>query len=392
MIRVLAVVPSFFGATGDAVNERQLLIAISKKVEKCYVITFIGFEQILTKSFKLQHPHNLTIIPIPIPPAHPLIAYLARVCLSCFISISVVLLNTLGKMKMDLIYTRTSSLSIGFLTFRSLAEKTIVKIADISEEELMIGRVMKLLIRKLVSLLDRAALAKAKRVAVHNILFCNKLVRLRSFRNINKCIETPPGVDLDLIRKLRNQVNRELMLNSINIGFLGSLVWWQGADILVQAIALLRNHLPRIRLYFIGDGDSKLKYEIEKICKASNITYKITGYLPHEEALKYLRTLDIMVMPRRRTINTESIIPLKLIESWAMGVPVIATSHEVLKHKYRDGEDLLYVEPCPEDVASKILLLFSNRALREKLSKKGVFLANEFDYDAIANTILKSIR
>lgn len=368
-------------------------MAIAKKIEKCYVVTFVGFKQFLTKrrmDLKLRRLNNLTVIPIPIPQAHPLILFLAMVCLSCFISVSIVLLNALGRMKMNLIYTRNSFLSIGFLTFRSLAEKTIVKISAITEEELMVGSTMKFLIGKLSSLLDRLALAKAKKVAVHNILFYKKLVRIRSFKNFNNCIEVPPGVDLNLIRKLRDQMVSEPMRSSINIGFLGSLKWWQGADVVVQAIALLKNHLPRIRLYFIGDGE--LKYEIEKMCKALNISYKVTGYLPHEEAIKYLRILDIMVMPRKRTITTESVIPLKLIESWAFGIPVIVTAHEALTNRYRDCEDLLYVEPVPEEVASKILLLLSNKPLREKLSRRGVFLAEEFSYDNIAKTILKSIK
>lgn len=393
LVRVLAFIPSFFGSTGDAVNERQLLIALTKKVDKCYVVTLIGFKQLLTKRrtvLKLQRPKNLTIIPIPVPQVHPLTTFLAMVSISCFMSIIVASLNALGRMKTDLIYTRTSFFSIGFLTFKSSAKKTIVKIPSITEEELIVSIPMKLLIRKLASFLDRLALAKARKIAVHDILFYKKFVRLRSLKHNDEPLEIPPGVDLNLIRKARSLEGRWPMRNSTNIGFLGSLTWWQGADILIQAIALIKNNYPQIRLYFIGDGE--LRPEIEKMCVALNIPYTVTGFLPHEEALKYLKIIDVMVMPRRKTMTTESVIPLKLIESWAMRVPVIVTAHEVLKHKYKDGEDVLYVEPFPKDVANKISLLLSNKSLREKLSSRGVLLAREFSYDAIANTILKSLR
>lgn len=390
-MRVLAVIPSFFGSTGDAVNERQLLIALAKKVDKCYVVTLIGFKQLITKrrvELKVQRPQNLMITSIPVPQLHPLIICLAMVNLSCFMSILIILLNTLGRIKIDLIYIRTTFLSMGFLTFKSLAKKTIVKIPAVTEEELRVGGVIKLLIKKLASLLDRLSLAKARKIAVHDMLFYKKLVRLRYLKHKDKPLEIPPGVNLSLIRKVRNLVNREKMQNSINIGFLGALTWWQGADILIKAIAILKNNHPKIRLYFIGDGE--LRSEIIKMCTAFGIPHKITGFLPHQEALKYLGMLDIMVMPRRRTVTTESVMPLKLIEAWAMGVPVIVTSHEVLKYRYKDREDVLYVEPCAEDVANKISLLLLDSKLSKKLAKRGPLLAENFNYDKIVNMILES--
>ncbi|MEM4619029.1 MAG: glycosyltransferase family 4 protein [Desulfurococcaceae archaeon] len=391
-MKILALIPSFYGPTGEAVNERQLITALSKKAEKVYVVTFIGLRQIFTKrrnEIKIPRFPNLKVILIPIPQIHPLIIYTAMLVISCILTILLIVLHLISKMKVDIIYIRNSFLSMGFLTFNFLSKRTVVKIHSIIEEEVQANKIIKLVIKKFVTILDRLALNKARRIAVHNLLFYKKLVKLRLAKHHDVPLEIPPGVDLHLMEKVKKVAKRKKDQNLINIGFVGTLTWWQGADILVQAVALLRTKYPAVKLYFIGDGE--LRTKIERECKALNIPCEITGFLPHEEALRYLGLLDIVVIPRKRTITTESTIPLKLIESWAIGVPVVMTAHEALKQKYKDGEDVLYVEPVPEDVARKIMVLLSSKDIREKLSKKGIINAKEFNYEIIVSKIIKSL-
>jgi glycosyltransferase involved in cell wall biosynthesis len=107
------------------------------------------------------------------------------------------------------------------------------------------------------------------------------------------------------------------------------------------------------------------------LCRELNVQCSITGFLRHEDALKLLKTFDVLVVPRRRISSTEAIIPIKIIEAWAMGVPVIATAHEVFKYMgLRDREDILLCEPNPEDVVNKILVILKDEELKKRLSEK----------------------
>lgn len=392
-MKILALTPSFYGPTGEAVNERQFITALSKKIEKVYVVTFVGFSQLFTERRReiKKHSANLEVIPIPIPQIHPLITYLTMLGISCLISIFVVILNSIYKrFKIDIIYIRNSFLSMGFLTFHSLAKKTVVKINSIMEEEVQANKIIKFIVKELITILDRFTLSKSKRIIVHNFLFYKKLAKIRLAKHNFIPLEVSAGVDLRLIERIKRVAKTKTEQNFINIGFVGTLTWWQGADILVRAVARLKNKYPLTKLYFIGDGE--MREEIEKLCRSLNVPFVVTGFKSHEDALRYLSKLDIVVIPRRRTFTTESTIPLKLLESWAMGIPVVITSHEALKQKYRDYEDLLFVEPDPEDVARKIELLLSNRDLREKLSKRGIDIARNFDYEILADKFVKSLR
>jgi glycosyltransferase involved in cell wall biosynthesis len=387
-MRVLALTPSFFGPTGDAVNERQLLMALAKKVEKCYIVTFVGSKHIFTKrrtDLKVALPKNITLILLPLPYVHVLMVYLIQTSISCLMSIIGLMLNALKKI--DLVYIRNPFLSMGFLTFQSLAKKTVVKIPGIIEDEIPNRSITKFLIGKFVPFMDRLVLAKAKKVAVNGRPLYDELVRRRSFKHKDEPLEIPPGVDLSLIEKVKRQMDKKSPRNGKYVGYLGSFSWWQGVEILVQAVALLKEEVPNIKLFLIGDGE--LRPLIEKTCRTSNILYEITGFLPHEEALRNLAMLDVLVLPSKRMTTRESIIPIKVIEAWALGIPVIVTKHYVyLVDKIKDFEDVIFCEPEPRNVANALLTILTNLNLKKKLQKNGPKIALRFNYDKIAEKIL----
>ncbi|RLI23353.1 hypothetical protein DRO57_08855 [Candidatus Bathyarchaeota archaeon] len=102
--------------------------------------------------------------------------------------------------------------------------------------------------------------------------------------------------------------------------------------------------------------------------------------------------LDVLVLPRRRNPSTEFTIPMKVLEGWAIGIPVIVTDHPVFREMFVDGKDLLLCKPDPEDLASKIELLIKNPKLRHKLSRRGPLLAKRFDYDILATRVLNALK
>ena len=377
--RILTITGSIYGWTGYAVNERQLITHLAKKVEKCYVITFVGSEQFFTKrnEMKINMPQNTVIISIPLP-------FLTCIIMSCIIGIIAVILMKLRKI--DFIYIRSSLYSIGILVFQSLSEKTIVKIMSITEDELSNKGIHQFLRRKLIPYLDRSVLARAKRVAVNNAELYNKLVKRRSFKHNREPLEIPPGVNPSLIKKVLTQPHEKIPRNKINIGFIGSLFWWQGVDLLVRALEIVQIYEPSVKLFIIGDG--LMRDEINKISKELDIDCKITGYLPHKEALNYLKSMDIMVVPSLRMSTTDSNMAIKIIEAWALGIPVIVTRHKMLSSKYVDFEDVVFCEPNPEDIARSILFLLKDQETLLKLAKRGPQLAREFSYDKIADRLL----
>jgi glycosyltransferase involved in cell wall biosynthesis len=387
-LHVFVLIPSYFGC-GGVVNERQLLNTMSQKVASLWVVTLVGFKQIFTKrrlELRVERPSNLMVIPIPIPEFNVFLVTIAHILLSFISAFLVAVLDSLRKI--DLIYIRTSSLAFAFMLNASLRKITTVKITAIVEDELNGNTITFKLFKKLSSSLDKLTITHSNRVAVLDSLMGKVLTNRRAVRPKKPWLVLSAGVDLELAKDVRHsQKNYNKINNNYKIGFLGTLNWWQGADLIAKAITLVKEERPNIKFLIIGDGE--LKSSIENFCKSSNISCEITGFLPHEEALKRLATLDVLVLPRRRTPNTDSIIPIKVIEAWALGIPVIVTKHTVfLANHIRNYEEVIYCEPEPNSVATALRVFLDDDVLRNKLRLNGFLLSEKFDYNKIVDNIL----
>ncbi|MHA1834849.1 MAG: glycosyltransferase family 4 protein, partial [Candidatus Baldrarchaeia archaeon] len=380
----------FYGSEGAATNERQLIFALSRKVDKCYLIVLPSIREFFSSDFKKRLsdiPKNVTVFNFPIPHRFP-ISTIARIIISCIVS--VILLISNFHRKIDLIYIRDVPLTIGFLTFKSLSQKTIVKPIGFIEDHIHGKNVIRRLIRKIYYLLDRLVLIRAKRVAVSSPLFYSELVRRRGLKPKNKILQLPSGISMKTIANVKAKAVT-IQKSQINIGYLGSFIWWQGIDLLVRAMAIVKEKIPNTKLILIGDGPDRK--QIEELCKKNMLNYEITGYLPHKEALEQLLSLDILVLPRRRTSTTETVMPIKILEAWALGIPVIVTKHKIfVKSGFKDKEHLVYCEPESSEVAKAILFLIKNEKIKSKLVKNGLKLAKRFSYDGIAARLVETVQ
>jgi len=99
----------------------------------------------------------------------------------------------------------------------------------------------------------------------------------------------------------------------------------------------------------------------------------------------------VLVVPRVRTSSTESVIPIKLLEAWALGVPVVITKHEIFDVLgLVDREHVVLCEPDVADIAEKIFMVLTNEVLRKELIKNGSVLVKTFYYDFLVQNMLKS--
>lgn len=391
--KILAVTPSFFGWTGESVNERQLITSLARKSEKVYVFSFVGFKQVFTKrrnELKVVRTPNITVFPVPFPDIHPLLTTISFFSISYIFASVATFLRIFGLI--DYIYIRNAILSPGFTSLRFLADATIVKIPAIAEEEIQASSLVKNALGKLYAFCDRLAILRSKRVAVIGEAIGTSLCERLEIKPREPFLNIPPGIDWGLIeavkRRVRNRSPSNLKRDRYRVGFIGSMFWWQGVPLLAKAMSIVKEKIPNVNLVIIGDGPQRRI--VESICDKEKVDCIITGYLPHKEALKRLATINTMVLSSLRMSTRELIIPIKLIEAWALGVPSVVTNHEVLVKRCKHLQDLVYCKPEPKSIAEGIVTLLENKELSLKLSNRGPKLAKEFSYDRIAETLMNA--
>jgi glycosyltransferase involved in cell wall biosynthesis len=128
----------------------------------------------------------------------------------------------------------------------------------------------------------------------------------------------------------------------------GTLAHRYGVDLLVEAVARLRTTIPRIHLTIHGHGEltQRLYDLVDERGVREHVSFS-RDFLPMAELPALIRSADLGVVPYRRDVFTDGILPTKLMEYAALGVPAVAVRTPAIEAYF--GPDMVeYVES--EDV------------------------------------------
>ena len=396
---VLFCTPSYSGNSGDALNERQLIDSLSKRVAAVYVLNLFDVTLLhpayrKTLFLKSNRP-NIKLINIPVIPVVPerfVVLFTLRLLFYDILLLNMaILMKKLGIV--NRIYIRNPEYAFAFSTFKKLAGSFALKFAGFHTQEALAsikGRFNKWLFMNVFERINYSAINNADLILIPSSFYDTVLRKRYNVGSTKPMLVVPAGVDLEKIARVRENAtvmskNEESNSSDFRIGVVGSVNWWDGLDILLESMPfILKFHSNVILDFVFGTGDLRLLTNLKLRAKVLGLKVCFKGPLAHEEALVAMYQLSALVLPRRRTRSTETTIPIKVKEALALGVPVIVTRHKVFESSFKDLEDLIFVEPEPEDVAGKVVMLLSNPALAQHLSKRGIQLAASYSYDNIS--------
>jgi lipid II:glycine glycyltransferase (peptidoglycan interpeptide bridge formation enzyme) len=118
-----------------------------------------------------------------------------------------------------------------------------------------------------------------------------------------------------------------------------------GVDLLVDAIALVRDDLPDVHLTLLGDGDLRpdLVAQRDRLGLGAHVTIS-DGMVDAADLPAAIREADAGVVPTRSDVFTDGLLPTKLMELVAMGTPVIAARTPTVT-SYFDDDMLQFFTP-----------------------------------------------
>lgn len=155
------------------------------------------------------------------------------------------------------------------------------------------------------------------------------------------------------------------------IGFAGSLVHYEGLDLLVRAAALLRDRGRAMQVVIAGSGAAEP--EIRSLVAELQLdgVVHLLGRVPNDEIPRLISLFDIMPCPRRSLPVTELVSPLKPLEAFAAAKAVLLS--DVAPHRDLSGDDqerALLVRPDDvEALAEGLETLLDDPELRRRLGR-----------------------
>jgi len=162
---------------------------------------------------------------------------------------------------------------------------------------------------------------------------------------------------------------------------------YKGHDIMVRALALVREQVPDVRWVVIGDGP--LRVGIEEQARACGIAEATSflGAVSEDERNAWLRRCDLLAMPSRDPgggLAGEG-FGIAFMEAAAYGKPVVAGNFGGALDAVSDGESGLLIDPLsPPAIAEAISTLLLDSTLAARLGAGGRARAQQFAWPAIA--------
>ncbi|MFY9876177.1 MAG: glycosyltransferase family 4 protein, partial [Rhodomicrobium sp.] len=146
-----------------------------------------------------------------------------------------------------------------------------------------------------------------------------------------------------------------------------------------------------VRFLLLGDGAEKaaLKADAEAR-KLDNVVF--ADSVPRSEVVRYWSLIDLSVIHLKRTPLFETVIPSKLFECMAMGIPVLhGVAGESATIVQREGVGISFEPENASALARSIADLIGDPERRAEMARNATAAARRYDRAELAGAMLKTL-
>lgn len=169
--------------------------------------------------------------------------------------------------------------------------------------------------------------------------------------------------------------------------YLGRLAHYKRVDVMLTALASLRPRFPDLQITIIGRGPARNKLEQLAGELGLHECTHFTGFVDDEQRDRFVAAARVCVCP-----SEKEGWGLTVIESNAVGTPVVAADAPGLRESVRDGETGFLVPTGDVDAfARRIGDLLEDDALALRMGRAALAWSRNFDWDRAADEMADAI-
>ena len=144
---------------------------------------------------------------------------------------------------------------------------------------------------------------------------------------------------------------------------------------------IVKQRIPMARVYIVGKNPSK---GLMRLHDGENII--VTGYV--EDVRPYIDQCEVVICPLRMASGIQN----KILEAMAMNKPIVTTEIAVGGIEGYEAQQIIVAKDA-EDFARRIIELFTNRELLQKVGKHGrEFVERNYSWASAGNKIDQLIK
>jgi glycosyltransferase involved in cell wall biosynthesis len=238
---------------------------------------------------------------------------------------------------------------------------------------------------RLIKGLEKWSLARANLVITVNIA-CKRIFGSRSCSPEKiGVVMNSPAEEIFPFREPRSYgVTKQDSTKRFVIMYHGSLVERNGVDLVVEALARVRESIPAAELRIYGNKTAFLERVMGQVhSKGLQNNVRYLGGKRLEDLVGEIEDCDVGVIPNQRNAFTDINTPTRIFEYLALGKPVIAPRTLGIQD-YFGPESLVFFESGnADDLAQQIKYVYSHRDKAIEIAERGqqVYLAHTWSQE-----------
>jgi colanic acid biosynthesis glycosyl transferase WcaI len=177
------------------------------------------------------------------------------------------------------------------------------------------------------------------------------------------------------------------------IGYIGTLGLAHGLDNALRAAHLVQDTVPSARFLFVGSGAERSNLErLQTELKLGNVV--MIPQQPRAEVPRYLSLCDLALVHLKADKVFETVIPSKIFEAFAMGIPVLGVgpageaSELVAKH----ASGVWLESGNPELLADCITRMYADPVGRTSMRSAALAASRTYDRSRLAMDMLEELK
>lgn len=184
----------------------------------------------------------------------------------------------------------------------------------------------------------------------------------------------PNSIDIERFSVMQSDTSLfeklSLKKDVVTIGYIGSIVMYEGLDDLLNALSILKKRGVQFNFLLVGDGKAfnETKAKVKELGLSDEVI--ITGRVEYHLVEQYYSLIDIAPFPRKPLPVCEIVSPLKPFEAMALEKAIVVSDVQALKEIIEDEKTGLHFKKGDVlDLANKLAYLIENPEARETFGK-----------------------
>jgi len=229
---------------------------------------------------------------------------------------------------------------------------------------------------KLVTFVERCCVRYADRALAVHRPHLEALLRHGNCESKFSIVMNTPDT-----RFFRRQSRKRSASDPFVLLYHGTVSRRHGLETAVRAVEIARQTYDDIQLLIIGEGDDVERLKGIVAARGLGEDVHIEGLLPIEQLGPVLARVSAGIVPIVDNPFTRYMLPVKLLEYVAMGLPVISSETSTIR-AYFDETMVAFVHPGDTaDLAAKIVALRRDPELRDSLVRSADMFLEDYSWD-----------